>query len=267
VDTDHTFVVTVTHDAGAGGGLLPLAGAKPVINLAGLGTVTTNTCTVGTNAAGICTVTITSAVPGTSTVSATFEAAVDQASISLAAEGSKLWVDYRLVVSPKTAVNPVGTTHTFTVTLERNTGGGWVPAGSEAINLGLSGPGSITVVDAGLIGSGLIATCTTDAAGTCRVTITSLVAGLATLEANYGAVVGATSRTFTDDGDKLWEAPLVLGVAEVAPLQVVPAPVRPAELPRTGAPIQGMLYAVLTLVGIGSLLLIAGRRRVYPPSV
>jgi hypothetical protein len=280
VGTDHTFVVTVTHDAGEGGGLLPLAGAKPVINLAGLGTVTVNTCADGTNAAGICTVTITSAQPGTSTVSAAFEAVVDQASISLAAQGSKLWVDYRLVVSPKTAVNPVNTTHTFTVTLEKNIGSGWVPAGSEAVNLGLSGPGSITIVDAGLIGSGLLATCTTDAAGTCRVTITSPVAGLATLEASYGAVVGATSRTFTDDGDKLWEAVEVLGVAAVEPPEVLaapvlsapvlPAPVLPAELPRTGSPIQAMFYAALMLVGVGSVLLAAGRRRqrlYYPPSI
>jgi adhesin/invasin len=256
VGTNHTFVVKVTHDAGAGGGLLPLAGAKPVINLAGLGTVTANTCTEGTNALGLCTVTITSAVPGTSTVSASFQAVLDQASISLQAQGSKLWVDYRLVVSPETAVNPINTTHILTVTLEKNIGNGFVPAPSQTVTLGLSGPGSITIVDAGTIGSALAGSCTTDAAGTCRVTITSPVAGLATLTATYDAKVGETSGSFTDSGNKLWEAPVI--VAAVAPLQVLAAA---EELPRTGAPIQSTLYGAMWLIGAGFVLCLIGRQR------
>ena len=219
VGTSHTFVVKVTHDAGAGGGLLPLAGAKPVINLAGLGTISANTCSVGTDALGICTVTITSAVPGTSTVSATFEAALDQASISLAAQGNKLWVNYRLVASPKTAVNPVGT-----------------------------------------IGSALAGNCTTDAAGTCRVTITSALPGLATLQAGYNATVGATSAIFTDSGDKLWEA---VPIAEVAGTILVAE-----ELPRTGAGIAGQAWLAMSMISTGSLLHLVGRRRrSHRPSV
>ncbi len=301
VGTSHTFVVTVTHDTGDGHGLQPLEGAEPAIELTGPGAVTDNTCAEGTGAAGTCTVTITSAVPGTSTVSAAFEAALDQASVSLEAQGHKLWVDYRLVVSPKTAVNPINTTHTFTVTLEKDTGSGFAPAPAEGVDLALTGPGSITVVDAGTIGSGSAAGCTTDEAGTCRVTITSPVAGTATLHATFGAEVGDTFRTFTDSGDKLWEVPVVPPVPPVPPTPEVPvvpaateplsqtlsagdatqpaAPATPAtpapaatnppqptltageELPRTGAGIAGEAWLAVSLLGAGTAIRLAGRRR------
>ncbi len=215
---------------------------------------------MGTDALGICTVTITSAVPGTSTVSATFEAVLDQASITLAASGNKLWVDYRLVVSPKTAVNPVGTTHTFTVTLEKDTGSGFKAAPSETVNLGLAGPGSITIIDAGTIGSALAGNCTTDAAGTCRVTITSPLPGTAILTGTYGAMVGETSRTFTDSGNKLWE---VVPIAEVAGIVLAAE-----ELPRTGAGLAGQAWLALSMISTGSLLHLVGRRRrSHRPSV
>jgi hypothetical protein len=247
VGTNHTFVVKVSRDDGKGGGLLPLAGANPVITLAGKGSITANTCSEGTSAAGLCTVTITSSEPGTSTVTAAFSATEDQASISLSGSGQKLWVDYRIAVSPKTAVNPVNTTHTFTVTLEKNIGNGWVVAGSEKLNLGLTGVGSIIGVDLGAVGSALAGTCTTDAAGTCRVTITSPVAGLATLQASYGATVGETSRTFTDDGAKTWEVPVVVLGAQ--------------ELPRTGNPMLPLLLMAGSSLTLAGQAVNAGRRR------
>jgi uncharacterized repeat protein (TIGR01451 family) len=76
---------------------------------------------------------------------------------------------------------------------------------------------------------------------------------------NIGTAQGTDvlGRTVTDDDS--FTLSFVAGVVFVAP----------AELPRTGASIQGGLYAALSLVGVGFVLLVAGRRRqrLYPPSI
>lgn len=265
VGTDHTFTVLVVHDAGDGNGRQPLAGAVPVITLAGPGAIKAQTCAAGTAAGGTCTVTITSTDPGSATVTAAFSAEEGQASANLVAGARKLWVDYRIAVTPKTAVNPVGTTHTLTVTLEKNTGLRFRPAPGETVNLGLTGLGSIIGVDAGSIGTSTTAVCTTDVVGTCRVTITSSQPGLSTLGASYGAVVGSTSRTFTDEGHKTWEEPVVvLGAVEEPPTTTTTTPpvVQPAtELPRTGGRIGDWLLIGVALLTSGLTFRQAGRRR------
>ncbi|MFN2611653.1 MAG: SpaA isopeptide-forming pilin-related protein [Actinomycetota bacterium] len=208
IDTDHIFTVTVFKDSGDGKGFQPLAGAQPSTTLSGVGTIKDNTCddAAGTDTSGNCLVTISSAVAGTSSLTATYLGASDAgAMLFTSAPATKSWVNYRINVTPDIATNPVGTTHVFTVTLETESGSGWGPAAGETVDLTLSGVGTITVIPGGTIASSSRSgSCTTDSAGQCTATITSSIAGSSRLTASFDAVVGSTERTFSDFGDKLW---------------------------------------------------------------
>lgn len=208
VSTDHVFTVTTFKDSGDGNGFQPLAGVNPTLTLGGVGQIGSTTCDDpgGTSAAGQCTVTVTSAAAGLTTLTASFLGTADGASATfISGPATKQWVDYRLTVTPETAVNAVGTTHTFTVTLQTDTGSGFGPAGSQTVELALSGLGTITQIPGGAIApDSRSGSCTTSSSGQCTVTITSATAGESRLTATFGAIVGSTSRTFSDFGDKLW---------------------------------------------------------------
>ena len=209
VNNDHVFTITVLKDSGDGKGFQPLAGATPTATVTGVGSITSNTCAAGTLTDGTCLVTITSASPGTSSLTASYLGTADTDSAIFTATAVKNWVNYRIAVSPKTADNPVGTTHTFTILLEKDTGSGFAPVGGETIAIDLSGLGTIIDIPGGTIASGgRGGTCTTSIVtatlGTCTATITSATAGTSRLTATFLAVVGTTSGTFSDFGDKNW---------------------------------------------------------------
>ena len=97
-------MVTVTHDAGDGGAVA-LAGAKPVINLAGLGTMTVNTCAEAPPAPGL---------DGDDHLGPArdehgqrhLRGGSGRGLYQPGGPGQELWVDYRLVVSPEEAGQP-----------------------------------------------------------------------------------------------------------------------------------------------------------------
>ena len=72
----------------------------------------------------------------------------------------------RAYVIEESATNQVNDAHSFTVTVEKNDGTGWVPAAGVAVSGSATGVGSIT------------SPCgTTDANGECTITIDSALPG------------------------------------------------------------------------------------------
>jgi len=104
-------------------------------------------------------------------------------------------VDANIQISPLTATNAVGTTHTLTGHVNVNDGTGFAnaPAGTVINFAILSGPGSFV---------GGVNQCTTsDASGSCTVQITSAVAGVTMVRASTTvAVAGVSLHRETGDG-------------------------------------------------------------------
>ena len=161
------------------------------------------TCTyTGGAATASCTVTITSAVVGTTVVSATSRhpgqrrqtitrttgTAVNTASGG-SGNASRTWVDANIQITPATANNAVGTNHVLTITV--NAFGGTIDAGPHTATASIvSGPGSF-------VGS---PTCTyTGGAATasCTVTITSAVVGTTVVSATSDIPVNGVTITRT----------------------------------------------------------------------
>ena len=203
VDTDHVFTVTITTTFPTANGeqTEPVVGAVPDIQLAGPGGITDNACDQGTDANGKCLVTITSSDTGDATLTATWQgtASDDAVGKSYTDSGDKLWVDYALEINPPQATNVLGDPHTFTATLTVDTGEGFGPAAGETLQFTVDGQGEV-------IGGDVAAdlACTTDDAGECDITINSDTAGTTDVGVSYGAEVGSTSRTLTDEANKLW---------------------------------------------------------------
>jgi hypothetical protein len=212
IDTDHVFTVTVSADIGDG--WEPVSGAMPDLELDGPGLIVDEDCSEGTADDGTCTVTIRSSEPGLTTLTATYEGAAGGGDFDNPVEtadfidsGAKLWVDYELTVTPETAINALEDPHTYTVTLLRDEGGEPFGVEGASVELAIEGPGEIIEVSDGTIAEdGRSATCTTDADGTCEVTIVSDVPGTTILTAAYDAVVGETSGTFEAGAEKHWAA-------------------------------------------------------------
>jgi hypothetical protein len=224
VGTQHTFTVKIWKDAGDGKGFQVLAGAIPSISLTGPGSIVTNNCTAGTAADGTCTVIVTSDVTGLATLSATYLGVADSGSAPFTDTGDKLWVNYRLNVSPDVADNPVNTDHVFTVTLEEDRGEGFRALGGASVAVTLTGVGRITdIADGSFASDGRSGTCTTDTSGQCFVTITSAEGGQSTLTAVHLATVASTTRSFGDSGLKNWISnPAIQIVKTVAPISGSP---------------------------------------------
>ena len=135
IGTNHVLTITVnalngTIDAG------PHTATASIVSGPG-SFVGSPTCTyTGGGATASCTVTITSAVAGTTVVSATSNIPVNGVTITrttgtavnTAAGGSdnanKVWASAKIEIAPD-ATNEVGQSHTFTVTLSRDNGAGF----------------------------------------------------------------------------------------------------------------------------------------------
>ena len=218
VGTNHTLTITVAPVGGTIDGGTFTASASIVTGPGGfVGNV--NTCTYSA-AAPSCTVVISSAATGTTVVHAATTVSVNGQSIARATstalnttaggnnDASKTWVDANIKITPATAMNPIGTTHTLTITVA-----------------GLNGtidPGTYTAAASlvsGSVGSfvGGVNTCTyTAASPTCTVVITSATTGTSvvhaatTVSVNGQSIARATSTAVNTtaggslDASKLW---------------------------------------------------------------
>jgi hypothetical protein len=125
--------VTVEKDVGDGAGFVPAAGVTVTPSESGVGSITGGTCTTGdTDASGQCTIIVNSNAAGQSTVNASATVDVEGLNIPVATNGSgaftvdnvKTWVNAKISITPASDLNPVGTTHTLTCTIEINAGDG-----------------------------------------------------------------------------------------------------------------------------------------------
>ncbi len=144
-----------------------------------------DSCTAPTAEGGTstlrCTLTINNPTAGIFTANATTTVTIGGVAMQLATNGTggsgsatKTYVDARISLSPS-GVNAVGDPHPMTARLEVNHGTGWAgaPAGVTITVVKLDGPGSLSAPS-----------CTTDAGGTCSVTLTSDTAGVSTVGAS-----------------------------------------------------------------------------------
>jgi hypothetical protein len=221
--SSHTLGVLVEQSIDGGVTYGPAAGAQPAVTVTpGTTTVSANSCAnPGADATGRCSVTITSTATGLTTVTASYRGSVASGEADLAtASATKTWVTFRLTVTPPTATNPTGTSHTFRVGVESDTGSGPKAFAGAQVGLELGGPGQISAITGGS-GSSLApdrrtGSCSTDTDGVCAVVITSGDAGTSTLTAVYNASVGTSSGSFRASAQKVWQAPTT-APATVAP--------------------------------------------------
>ena len=219
VGQSHTFTVTLLKDTT--GTFVPAAGEHVGFTLTdGSGashTSPTGSCTgagANTDANGQCTITFTSNVAGTVTGSASATLSVSGATITVTTNGIApnsgtavaTFVDANIQITPATAINPIGTTHTLTGHVNVNTGSGGygnAPNGTS-INFALAGPGTFV---------GPSSCTTTSGTGSCAVVISSSTVGKSTIRAKTDVAVGGVTlhRESGDakagdsaDATKLW---------------------------------------------------------------
>lgn len=109
-------------------------------------------------------------------------------------------VGANISIDPLTATNYINSPHTFTVTVMKNDGSGWVPAAGEHADFFLTdNGGAIAVLDSAL------STCddvgaNTDALGQCTIVLNSATAGTITIHATVDVVIGSETLTRATDG-------------------------------------------------------------------
>ena len=109
---------------------------------------------------------------------------------------TKVWVAARISIAPN-ATNEIGHPHTFTVTLEKDSGSGYGPAANEHVAVTLTPSGGATLPTAAT------GTCTnsgpnTNASGQCTITFVSPTAGKVTGHATATLQVGGLPLTVAD---------------------------------------------------------------------
>jgi hypothetical protein len=212
--TNHTFTITLTRDTGSGPtGYAGQTVTFTLTNAAATGahlvsingapaSGTSGSCT--TTSAGTCTVVATATNTGTFTLSASYTTSNASGQGTFTGSGSKTYADFRISVTPASATNEVGVPHTFTVTLERDSGSGYQPYAGQTVALSLN-PGTSNahlVSINGAPASGTSGSCTTSATGTCTVVIVATTPGLATLTATFSTTLASGQLTRTASGTK-----------------------------------------------------------------
>src|SRR6185369_3195294 len=208
VGQTHTLTITV-H---AVNGTLKAGTATATLLAGSVGSfVGSPTCNyTGGAASASCTVQITSAQAGTSTVQATSDIGITGTTGTLTrttgtqtnidhgcnpanngcANAVKQWADAWIQISPQEATNPVGTTHTLTITV-------------HSVNGNLKNGTATATILPGSVGSfvpGQGPTCSYTGGGTaasCTVQITSNVAGDTTVQASSDIGIVGTTGTLT----------------------------------------------------------------------
>jgi len=212
VGHQHTFTVTVTQSPG---GATAATTANVTVTLTGLtpSSVTDNctgkTVTFSGNTA-TCTVVVNSTVAGTITANAsatfmvggvTLTRATGDAKSGDSGPAVKQYVDASIAITPHTATNPVGTPHTFTITVTE------YPAGATAAT-----STSVTYSLTGGTASSISGTCGTTASGTvslafsnnvasCTLTINSTTPQTFTLNASASLTIGGVALTRSTTGN------------------------------------------------------------------
>jgi hypothetical protein len=195
----HNFTVTVekTDD---GTTWDPVVGINVTASLAGgsVGSIISSP-PYTTDGSGQVTVTVNSSVTGTAHVDASANVPVDSGFITVATDGygafvvdnEKDWVDARISIE-ESDTNPVGTPHTFNVTVEMNDGGGWDPAVGVNVTPWLLGGSVGSIVSSPPY--------ITDGSGMVFVTVNSSVPGTATVHASATVNVGGIDIAVATDG-------------------------------------------------------------------
>jgi uncharacterized repeat protein (TIGR01451 family) len=207
VGQTHTFTAHVNVNDGTGFANAPAGTVITFTKDSGPGTLAGSQCsTVG--ATGSCTVNLNSTQTGVTTVSAHTNVTVSGVTLTRDTNGTgqnsvpatKTWVDAKISIAAN-ATNAVGQPHTFTVTLQKDTGTGtFVNAAGEHVD--------VTLTDAnGAVHSAPTGTCTqaganTNASGQCTITFVSNTPGTVTAHATSTLSIGspATSVTVATDG-------------------------------------------------------------------
>ncbi|MGH9891581.1 MAG: prealbumin-like fold domain-containing protein, partial [bacterium] len=208
VGDDHTFTITVEKKGSPNYSFAPAIGIEVTATLeeGSVGSFDgSNVCTTDSN--GQCTVTISSEEAGSSTVSASATVAVAEVTFELETDGEgensnpavKTWVDAKIgIADPGT--NEVGDPHTFIVTLEKNSGSGFVAASGEHVDFTLTSAfGADCVVDEAA------STCddagaNTDSNGQCTIAFSSDSAGQCVGSASAELIVGGITLIRSTDG-------------------------------------------------------------------
>jgi uncharacterized repeat protein (TIGR01451 family) len=202
VGSPHTFTLTVSQDTGTGS-FTPVQGATvtPTLTDSNGAThaATAGTCVTGTtSSSGQCTIVVSSSTTGKVTVHATTTVTVGGQSITRAtgdgksgdsADAVKTFVDSYITITPATATNPLGVTHTFTAAVFVNDGSG---AGYVAAPNGTP----VTFSFQGShVGSFTSATTCTTVGGSCSATDVSTTAGDDTVRAATSVTVGGVTMS------------------------------------------------------------------------
>ena len=117
------------------------------------------------------------------------------------ADGVKTYVDANISITPLAATNQVGTAHTFTVTVMKNTGNGsFVPAAGETVTANVTPSNGATITSAGgahpaCVGIANSPSATTDANGRCTIVVNSSTPGKLTVNASTDLTIGGVSLT------------------------------------------------------------------------
>jgi len=209
VGQSHTFTVLVEGDTGSGFGAVD--DEAVTVNLSGDADSVVDTCANGTGdagdseATGQCFVTFTSDTPGTVTGSASATVTLSTSegdkdlpvstgdSNSPTGSAIKRFVDAWISIDPDD-VNRVGQNHTFTVTVEADTGSGPTLVDVSAVTVGLAGDDDNTDDDCAN-GTGDAGDTIAETTGLCYVSFTSDTPGTVTGSAS------ATVHLSTAQGD------------------------------------------------------------------
>jgi hypothetical protein len=201
VGTKHTFTILLERDMGDGNGWVPFSGQTVTASLSGVGYfVGSNTPTTLAN--GQATVTINSAVPGTSTVSASFMdnivSGYSGSYISISTDGTsgnsvpavKTWWVGRITLTPATDTNEINDPHKITAHVEYSDDGTtWSDVSGALVTFSLTNSDSFFV--------GGVNTGTTAADGTTFVWINKPTAGIVTISASSSFTVSGIDGTFS----------------------------------------------------------------------
>src|SRR5262249_47883115 len=111
---------------------------------------------------------------------------------------SKIWLNARISIAPS-ATNEIGVAHTFTVTLQKDSGSGFGPAAGEHVDVTLTPSNGATLPNP-TTARGTNASENTDANGQCTITFTSPRAGKVTGHASATLTIGGLPLTVQTNG-------------------------------------------------------------------
>jgi uncharacterized repeat protein (TIGR01451 family) len=218
VGSPHTFTAHVSVNDGSGSANAPAGTVVNFTKLSGPGSLEAASCSTA-GATGDCSITLNSTSAGVLTLRAATAVGVGGLTLNRAtgdaigADGGdavKTYVDANIQITPATANNPIGTTHTLAGHVNVNTGtGGYVNApNGTTIMFSIANAGGATSAFVGP------SSCqTTAGSGSCTVVISSTTVGTTTVRASTNVGVGgltlhretADSKTGDSaDAAKLW---------------------------------------------------------------